>query len=649
MALVGEHFGLTHQDLTGPMRPNRIARPRQIAMYLMRNYCPHLSYPHIGRLLGGRDHTTVLHGVRKIEDLITRADPFVRHLKALQRKLDAIQHTDDEALSLKIIAAERRLQDLKAQSAMLARASMVLLALADAANDDGVTWIAVKHRAEDDNRLDLLTKCSLSERAVQGALKRLVEAGYLIRKDVPGRVRARTNAPAPRPRGSRFVPDDFQPSAEHRAKAAAYGLTPGDFERALSRFRNHEFPRAYTDWSRCFHNWIDREKPANLSSTLWALLADGPSSQVEEITRNLAMKADCERFHRQLSILAEPAGSEAVERALAPLVLVYGLGEQAKARAFWRVYTDALSDLPRMALDRAAAEYPKVGKFFPKPAEIRELAMPHANALRMAAVRAERAASWEEPKKISETDRPSPEQIKSLMDDFAKRMEGKDMLERNHSAEAGASRMSRRNRKKPFDPAAAAKARAEREANAQEIARLRAQPSTAVNVDKQTGRLTGAWRLNCFNTLLTGERSIECREAVNWLEELIRTANGENGQERRPDFIRGSVEGAPGQNITDAMIDASRVLSAVEGTTHPTTWGMLLGLLKGDEALLTRWRTVVMEWTGETNPTAQAARVRAACEHLAWAKSNIKALMRAQMERKAANANDPDLFAKGAA
>lgn len=63
---------------------------------------------------------------------------------------------------------------------------MVLLALADAANDDGVTWIAVASRKQTD-RLDLLKKTSLSERAVQGALKRLVGAGLLSRDDRPGR------------------------------------------------------------------------------------------------------------------------------------------------------------------------------------------------------------------------------------------------------------------------------------------------------------------------------------------------------------------------------------------------------------------------------------------------------------------------------
>ncbi|HAL06201.1 MAG TPA: hypothetical protein DCP26_02430, partial [Brevundimonas sp.] len=62
--------------------------------------------------------------------------------------------------------------------------------------------------------------------------------------------------------------------------------------------------------------------------------------------------------------------------------------------------------------------------------------------------------------------------------------------------------MSKKGKKKPYDPAEAARQRLEREQNAAEITRLRGQPSTAVNVDKRTGRLTGAWRLNCFNTLL---------------------------------------------------------------------------------------------------------------------------------------------------
>lgn len=62
---------------------------------------------------------------------------------------------------------------------------MVLLALADAANDDGVTWMALESR--EGVKLDLLRKTSLSRRAVQGALSRLCDAGYLSRTDRPGK------------------------------------------------------------------------------------------------------------------------------------------------------------------------------------------------------------------------------------------------------------------------------------------------------------------------------------------------------------------------------------------------------------------------------------------------------------------------------
>lgn len=191
-----------------------------------------------------------------------------------------------------------------------------------------------------------------------------------------------------------------------------------------------------------------------------------------------------------------------------------------------------------------------------------------------------------------------------------------------------------RKRNKPYDPAAAARHKAEREANAAEVARLRAQPSTAVNVDKRTGRLTGAWRLNCFNTLLAS--SGPERAAVDWLDELVRTANGENGQERRPDFVRGTTDGAPGQSITDAMIQASFRLEVVMINMAPAHGRMLMELLKPDADLITRWRAVVERSTGETHSHAQAAVVRAACTSLAWVKDSIGRLERNYREQRMA-------------
>lgn len=189
-------------------------------------------------------------------------------------------------------------------------------------------------------------------------------------------------------------------------------------------------------------------------------------------------------------------------------------------------------------------------------------------------------------------------------------------------------------RHKPHDPAAAARHRQDREASAEMIGAVRAQPSTAVNVDARTGRLTGAWRLNCFNTLLPAKGAE--RDAIDWLDELVRTANGENGSERRPDFVRGSTEGAPGQNVSDAMITASLRLQVVVESMAPAHARMLLDLLKPDADLLTRWRTVVERCTGETNPQAQAATVRAACTSLVWIRDNIHRLERARADTRAA-------------
>lgn len=67
---IAKRHRLTLADITGPCRRRSVARPRQIAMYAIRKLCPHMSLPMIGRVLGHRDHTTVLHGVRKLEELM---------------------------------------------------------------------------------------------------------------------------------------------------------------------------------------------------------------------------------------------------------------------------------------------------------------------------------------------------------------------------------------------------------------------------------------------------------------------------------------------------------------------------------------------------------------------------------------------------
>ncbi|WP_110813430.1 chromosomal replication initiator protein DnaA [Pseudoroseicyclus aestuarii] len=84
---VSDHFNIRLSDLVGPKRLRSIARPRQIAMYLAKSMTSR-SLPEIGRRFGGRDHTTVLHGVRKIEELKQTDAQIADDLELLRRALE---------------------------------------------------------------------------------------------------------------------------------------------------------------------------------------------------------------------------------------------------------------------------------------------------------------------------------------------------------------------------------------------------------------------------------------------------------------------------------------------------------------------------------------------------------------------------------
>ncbi|WP_420396176.1 chromosomal replication initiator protein DnaA [Nioella sp.] len=83
-----EHYHLRQSDLMSPSRARNIARPRQMAMYLCKKLTTR-SLPEIGRKFGGRDHTTILHGVRKIEELISVDSQIAEDAELLRRMLEA--------------------------------------------------------------------------------------------------------------------------------------------------------------------------------------------------------------------------------------------------------------------------------------------------------------------------------------------------------------------------------------------------------------------------------------------------------------------------------------------------------------------------------------------------------------------------------
>ncbi len=85
---VAEHYNIRLAELIGPKRIVAYARPRQIAMYLAKQLTTR-SLPDIGKRFGGRDHTTVLHGVKRIEELRVGDSQLDEDLELLRRALEA--------------------------------------------------------------------------------------------------------------------------------------------------------------------------------------------------------------------------------------------------------------------------------------------------------------------------------------------------------------------------------------------------------------------------------------------------------------------------------------------------------------------------------------------------------------------------------
>jgi len=84
--LVAKHFNLNIQELLSPRRSRSLARPRQIAMYLAKQHTTN-SLPDIGRKFSNRDHTTVIHAVKKIDELIKKDNDIKNSVAELKKKL----------------------------------------------------------------------------------------------------------------------------------------------------------------------------------------------------------------------------------------------------------------------------------------------------------------------------------------------------------------------------------------------------------------------------------------------------------------------------------------------------------------------------------------------------------------------------------
>jgi len=180
-----------------------------------------------------------------------------------------------------------------------------------------------------------------------------------------------------------------------------------------------------------------------------------------------------------------------------------------------------------------------------------------------------------------------------------------------------------------------------------EAARLKAQGGE-VNIDKKTGLITGAWRRDVF-TILRNKKGKKCPdwpngrpalsqrsfEAFRAHEADLHLLAGAAANERRPDFIRASVEGAPGQAVTKDALDAGRRVRETVKRLCPPDSGLLADLMDGEKALAAHWRKTVESRTGETGEEAQTARVRSLGDNLHWARTTAIAEI-----KRAANDDD---------
>ena len=85
---VAEHFNIRLADMHSARRSRSVARPRQVAMYLAKQLTSR-SLPEIGRKFGGRVHTTVMHAVKKVDELRDIDSSFAEDVELLKRMLEA--------------------------------------------------------------------------------------------------------------------------------------------------------------------------------------------------------------------------------------------------------------------------------------------------------------------------------------------------------------------------------------------------------------------------------------------------------------------------------------------------------------------------------------------------------------------------------
>lgn len=84
---VAKFYGVALDHMLGSRRTVECTAPRMVAIYLSYLLCPHLSLPLLGKFFGGRDHTTILHSVRKITGLVVTNERLAGEIEVLLKRL----------------------------------------------------------------------------------------------------------------------------------------------------------------------------------------------------------------------------------------------------------------------------------------------------------------------------------------------------------------------------------------------------------------------------------------------------------------------------------------------------------------------------------------------------------------------------------
>lgn len=163
-----------------------------------------------------------------------------------------------------------------------------------------------------------------------------------------------------------------------------------------------------------------------MSARLWTLLSSNhdASTEIAEIAADPELKAEAKAACTALAQLACASGESAVQSALKPLVLVYGVGEAARSPVFWQAYK-ILAGLPYEALLRGVEDYlaQPDSQFFPKPGPLKALCDARAEPIYKAAFRASKAASLEAPKSRTPPTEAEKAQVARMLADYRSRME----------------------------------------------------------------------------------------------------------------------------------------------------------------------------------------------------------------------------------